>query len=97
MDLFAQFAAEDLQMLVDKREGLGHIKVKKHGKSLKLMSDGPDGLEPHARFTDIGRDLYRLDLPGHNGRWRQTPYSGSMEELLDTLIGQLGWHLEPHR
>ncbi len=97
MGILDEFDAEDLQMLVASREGLDHIVVKKHGKSLKLMSEGPDRLEPHARFTRIGRDRWRLDLPSHTGRWEQTPFSGSMDELLDTLIGQLGWHLEPHR
>ncbi len=97
MGAFDEFDAEDLQMLVAKRESLDYIVVKKHGKSLKLMSEGSNGLEPHARFTRFGSDLWRLELPSHTGRWEQTPFTGPMDEVLDALIESLGWYLEPHR
>jgi hypothetical protein len=88
--------ASDLESLLLEYDGLEHIKVKKWGKSLTLHSVDQHGPQNHARFTSLGAGQWGLSLPRHTGRWEKTPFTGPIEELLDTLVQNFGFYLEQY-
>ena len=55
---------------------------------------GPQGqLEPDDRvkLTHLGGNTYGLSVRRHTGRWQKTPFSGSLQEMFDTI-----WTLMQH-
>jgi len=86
--------AEELEELLARHEQLGHLRVKKRGDSLTIYSG--EALDPHlrARLTHLGRGDWGLSLPRHTGRWERTPFMGTMEKVVATLISDLGFYLE---
>lgn len=76
--------AEALRHLLAER-GLTHLRVIRRGKALTMVS-GPED-EPEFRLTHLGRDQWRLDLRHHTGRWDQTPFTGTVADLMDTAEG----------
>jgi len=84
----------DLKKLLETYKGLEHLSVRRHGNSLTLYSTGKEGQQEHAKFTFLGGAVWGLSLPLHTGRWEKTPFTGSLEELLGTLIDNFGFHLE---
>lgn len=63
--------------------GLTHLRVTKRGKT--LLVTGSDG-DPEARLTSLPADSWRLDLPDGRGRWAETPFVGSLAELVDAAL-----------
>jgi hypothetical protein len=91
--------AEELEEFLARHEQFGHLQVKKCGDSLTIYSSEASDLHLHARFTHLGRGQWGLSLPLHTGRWERTPFMGTMEELVATMITDLGVYLEklgPH-
>jgi hypothetical protein len=77
--------ADTLQELLQKR-GLNHLRVHKRGKALILNSGPEDDPEPEARLTSLERGQWRLDMRHHSGKWEQTPFTGSLDELLESAL-----------
>jgi hypothetical protein len=77
--------ADTLQELLQKR-GLNHLRVQKRGKALLLQSGPEEDPEPEARLTHLERGQWRLDLRHHTGKWEQTPFTGSLDELLESAL-----------
>jgi len=94
-DWLMEFAQEELEELIASYKGLGHIHIKRRGKSLTLCSDSPHGPDVHAKLTARGRDIWSLSLPRHTGRWEKTPFIGPMPQVVSTLTDMLGFHLAP--
>ena len=91
--------AEELEELLARHQQLSHLRVKKRGDSLTISSGDASDSHPHARLTHLGRGHWGLSLPRHTGRWERTPFMGTMDEVVATLISDLGFHLEdldPH-
>ena len=83
---------EALETLLKQADGLGHLYVKKRGKSLTIASGDPPHL--HARLTSMGRDVWGLSLPRHTGRWERTPFVGTMEDVVGILISDFSFYLD---
>ena len=88
-------ADRELVRLLAGYDGLGHIRVKRRGKTLTLHSQGPHGPTNHARLTWLGGAVWALSLPRHTGRWEKTPFMGTMSDLVQVLTQMLGFHLAP--
>lgn len=84
--------AEELEELFSREEGFGHLRVKKRGQSLTIVSGTP--AHPHARLTALDGAQWGLSLPRHTGRWEPTPFTGTMEELASILMTDLPFYLE---
>lgn len=89
-------AIYELQELLEEHGDLDHLQVRKHGKSLILYSGEEQDKENHARFTMVGRDLWGLSFPHHTGKWERVPFTGSLEELFDTVTSNFPFLLEQH-
>lgn len=88
-------AVSHLERLLAAHEGLGHLAVKRRGRSLTLCSEDAYGPTRHAKLDWLGAKLWELSLPTRSGRWQRTPFTGTLDELLQILIQMLGWHLAP--
>jgi len=84
------------------RRGLTHLKVTKRGKSLTVLNDS----DPEVRLTHLQQGSWRLDFRHHSGRWDETPFTGTLEELVELAesMGRLedfgpadSWRSEPPR
>jgi len=89
-----EFAADNLQELLENGKGFEHLRVRKRGKSLILISGEGDQEQKHASFTWLGRNVWGLSMPKHTGRWEKTPFTGTLEELLDLLTSMFPMWLQ---
>jgi len=89
-----QSAPNRLLTLLHAHQGLDHLNIRKRGKSLTLCSGPDDNIQQHARLINRGPDFWQLSFPNHTGRWEPTPFIGSMDDLVDTLVNDFGFHLE---
>ena len=88
-------AVSHLERLLAAQDGLGHLAVKRRGRSLTLCSEDAYGPTRHAKLDWLGAELWGLSLPTHTGRWENTPFTGSLDELLQILTQMLPFHLAP--
>jgi hypothetical protein len=86
-------AVSHLQRLLAEQAGLDHLTVKCRGRSLTLFSEDAHGPTRHAKLDWLGAELWGLCLPTHTGRWEKTPFTGSLDEIFQTLIQMLPFHL----
>jgi hypothetical protein len=87
-------AKEVLEQKLRQHEGTSHLRVTKRGDSLSILSGEPGDTLKHARLTHLGAKHWGLSLPTHNGRWEPTPFTGTMDELLETLLTDFSFYLE---
>lgn len=86
--------AEDLEELLAQHEQFGHLRVRRRGDSLTIYSGKARDSVLHARLTHLGRGQWGLSLPRHTGRWERTPFLGTMEEVMTTLISDFAFYLD---
>jgi hypothetical protein len=85
-------ARRRLQQLLDGHELTEGMYVRVHGDHLIVGREepvGPDGKlerEDRVRFTQFGTSTYGLSVKRHTGRWERTPFSGSMKQMVDTVL-----------
>ena len=66
---------------------LTHLHVTKRGKALIIATGPAADSDPEVRLTLLAPGTWRLDLRHHAGRWEQTPFAGSLADLVDTAEG----------
>jgi hypothetical protein len=84
-----------LESALKRYPSLSHLRVKKHGDALLLLSGKAREEQKHARLTALGKNVWGLSLPRHTGRWERTPFIGPLDQVLDTLITGFGFYLSP--
>jgi len=99
----AMRAAESkLRGLLDTHEQTAGLYVRTHGDHLivgRREPIGPDGEmenDDRVRLTRLSASSYGLSVKRHTGRWERTPFSGSMEEMVDTLLGCMQHLVAPY-
>lgn len=73
---------------------LTHLNTLVFGESIVVFSEYRGERENRCRFTDIMGERFSLSMVGHSGTWEKTPLTGTLEELLNLVTGELGWVLE---
>jgi len=48
------------------------------------------------RLTRLSASTYGLSIRRHTGRWERTPFSGSIEEMVDTILGCMQHLVAPY-
>lgn len=86
--------ADTVQSFFHQR-GLTHLRARKRGATVSVLS-GPEG-DPvrHVRFTRDTVQLWWLDVADHKGRWQRTPYRDSLRNLLQLVLRDFSWVLTP--
>lgn len=75
---------------------LQHLRIQKYGKSLTLLSGPNDDAQKHARFTHIAGSTWGLSFPRHTSKWEKTPFTGTLDELVETLVTNFPFYLEAY-
>jgi len=60
---------------------------------------GPDGElenDDRVRLTRLSASMYGLSVRRHTGRWERTPFSGPLEEMVDTILGCMQHLIAPY-
>jgi hypothetical protein len=88
-----RIAESKLRGLLDAHEPTADLYVRTHGDHLILGRRepfGPNGEmedDDRVRLTRLSASTYGLSVRRHTGRWERTPFSGNMEEMVDTILG----------
>lgn len=88
------YQAEQLAKLLHDR-GATHLRVRKRGGLLTIVSGDQDDPWPHARLRRDTVHLWRLEMAVRGGRWERTPFRATMDELVDLLVDQFSWTIAP--
>lgn len=88
------YQAEQLQRLLHER-GATHLRVRKRGALLTIVSGAEDDPWPHARLRRDAVHIWRLEMAVRGGRWETTPFRSTMDQLVDMLVDQFPWTIEP--
>ena len=97
-----QAAESTLRGLLDARDQTVGLYVRVHGDHLILGRRepiGPNGEmenDDRVRLTRLSASAYGLSVKRHTGRWERTPFSGSMEEMVETILGCMQHLVAPY-
>ena len=88
--------------LLAAHEQIADLRVRVHGDHLILGRRepiGPDGElenDDRVRLTRLSASMYGLSVRRHTGRWERTPFSGTLEEMVDTILGCMQHLVAPY-
>jgi len=97
-----RIAESKLQGLLDAHEPTANLYVRVHGDHLILgrrEAVGPNSEmqnDDRVRLTRLSASTYGLSVKRHTGRWERTPFSGSMAEMVDTILGCMQHLVAPY-
>lgn len=90
-----EFDVSGTEVFLAKFPELSHIHVRKHG-ALIILESGPEGdRRPHARLRKVTKQWWTLEMPDHMERWNKTPHRALRNEVLQLLVDNYGWTLQP--
>lgn len=78
-----------------REQGLEHLRVRKRGDTLTLVSGPDDDPIPHARLRKVTQQWWSLEMPTHTGRWEKTGLRAPRPDILHALVEQFPWTLTP--
>ncbi len=97
-----RIAESKLRGLLDAHEPTADLYVRVHGDHLILGRRDSIGLsnqmenDDRVRLTHLSALAYGLSVKRHTGRWERTPFSGNMEEMVDTILGCMQHLVAPY-
>ena len=87
-----QMAQDGLSRRLEEHDLTRGMYVRTHGDNLIIGRTErivPD-LEPEdadrVRLTMLANSTYGLSVKRHTGRWERTPFSGTMDEMVDVIL-----------
>ncbi|MBI5722700.1 MAG: hypothetical protein HZA50_01990 [Planctomycetes bacterium] len=86
-------AESKLKGLLDAHQPTAGMYVRAHGDHLLLGRQepvGPNGQlenDDRVRLTLLSTATYGLSVKRHTGRWERTPFTGTLEEMVDIILG----------
>jgi len=95
-------AESKLRGLLNTHEPTADLYVRVHGDYLILGRCEPFGSSDQmenndrVRLTRLSASTYGLSVKRHTGRWERTPFSGNMEEIVDTILGCMQHLVAPY-
>src|SRR6266498_2343938 len=86
-----QRAKAQLMALLEEHEITRGMFVRVHGDHLiagrkePLGSNGEPEDDDRVRLTRLSRHIYGLSVRRHTGRWERTPFTGSIQDMVETV------------
>ena len=102
MKMAMRAAESKLRNLLDAHERMAGLYVRVHGDHLILGRREPIGQngemenDDRVRLTRLSASAYGLSVKRLTGRWERTPFSGSMEKMVDTILGCMQHLVAPY-
>ena len=87
--------AESTTERLQKHYGLTHLRARKRGKVLTIESGPKDDAVPHFRVRRDTVHLWLLEFPRRSRGWDKTPYRDQLDNLLELVVTQFPWMVEP--
>jgi hypothetical protein len=97
-----RIAEVTLKGLLEAHQPTVGMYVRMHGDHLILGRQepiGPNGeLEnsDRVRLTKLATTTYGLSVKRHTGRWERTPFVGTLEEMVDIILGRMQHLVAPY-
>ena len=97
-----RIAESKLRGLLEAHERTAGLYIRVHGDHLILGRREPIGRnremenDDRVRLTRLSPSAYGMSVKRHTGRWERTPFSGSMEEMVDTILGCMQHLVAPY-
>ncbi len=66
------------------------------GRREPISPDGELENDDRVRLTRLSASTYGLSIRRHTGRWERTPFSGTLEEMVDTILGCMQHLVAPY-
>ena len=88
--------------LLEGQQPTAGMYIRVHGDNLILGRRepmGPNGETDNSdrvRLTRLSASTYGLSVKRHTGRWERTPFSGSIEEMLDAIVSFMSHLVAPY-
>lgn len=76
-------------------EGLEHLRARRRADLLTLESGPMADPIPHTRFRRLAVHKWQIEMPLRGGGWDRTPMRGPLRDLLDAVVTEFGWILQP--
>jgi hypothetical protein len=95
-------AVSKLKNLLETHDPTAGLYVRVHGDHLILRRMEPAGApgetEPddRVRLTKLSTTVYGLSVRRHTGRWERTPFAGTIEEMVDIILGCMQHLVAPY-
>ena len=95
-------AESKLKGLLEDHQPTAGMYVRVHGDHLILGRQepiGPNGQlenDDRVRLTQLSASSYGLSVKRHTGRWERTPFAGTLEEMVDIILGCMQHLVTPY-
>ncbi len=86
-----RIAQSRLEKMLAAHEPTAGMYVRVHGKNLIIGRRAPSapggelGNDDRVRLTRLNASTWGLSVKRYTGRWERTPFSGSMEEMVEVI------------
>jgi hypothetical protein len=85
----------DVHDFLVKRKKLKHLRVRRRADLVTIESGPADDPVRHARLRRVTVHFWTLECATHTGRWEKTGLRGPMPAVLEALVSEIPWVLEP--
>jgi hypothetical protein len=91
-----------LESLLEADEITAGLYVRAHGENLILAREvdeadsGEPILEDRVKLTRLSSTRWGLSVRRHTGRWERTPFTGTMDEIVDTMCSFMQHLVAPY-
>ena len=75
--------------------GQTHVRARKRGALLTVESGPEDDPVPHFRLRRLDGREWGLEFPARGTKWDATPFFDKRSALVDAVINDFGWMLQP--
>jgi hypothetical protein len=95
-------AESELKRLLEDHQPTAGMYVRVHGDHLILGRQepvGPNGQlenDDRVRLTQLSASSYGLSVKRHTGRWERTPFAGTLDEMMDIILGCMQHLVAPY-
>ncbi len=93
MKAHMRVARSKLTNLLESHEATSGMYVLLRGKNLVLgrrerfAPDGAEENDDRLRLTRLTSSMYGLGVKRHTGRWERTPFAGSLDDMVEAILG----------
>lgn len=91
-DIFLKSRCSSIEKNFNDR-GLHHLRVLARGNHLVIYSEEGNEKINRARLTPLKGNTYVLGMADHRGKWESTPFTGTIQELIEMLTTQFSFAL----
>ena len=91
-DRSSSFLVEKVLKILEAKD-LTHLHVTVRASNIVIYSQHGKDKDNRCRFVKLSANTFSLHMADHRGKWEPTPFTGSLEELIELVIEKFGWVL----